>query len=67
MTRAEMMKIVLESRFEETLSPADSSLASSRNIEIKEQREMMTDCYDDVGDQWYARYVCYASRENMVQ
>ena len=60
MTRAEMMKIVLEARFDETFSSIDNSL-------VKEQRSTMTDCYDDVNDEWYARYICYASDYDMVQ
>lgn len=51
MTRAEMMKIVLEARFD----GEEESIGS------------LTDCYDDVQDQRYARYICYATVREMVK
>jgi S-layer homology domain len=68
MTRAEMMKIVLEARFDETLSPSDTPgvLPSGASL-IKEQQKDMKNCFTDVMDDRYAPYVCYASKEKMVK
>jgi hypothetical protein len=51
MTRAEMMKIVLEARFD----GEEDTIGDPKN------------CFTDVTDQRYALYVCYAADNNMIK
>jgi polyhydroxybutyrate depolymerase len=51
MTRAEMMKIVLE----------------GKGWKDKDKEQVTWDCFADVADERYAPYICYASKEKMVK
>ena len=56
-TRAEMMKIVLEGK------EYDNSLSTWSSV----NRSQYQSCFDDVAQQWYAEYICYAASHNMVR
>lgn len=51
MTRAEMMKIIIEAKGQEQ----------------EQEQEKLSYCFDDVKDERYAPYICYASKEKMIK
>lgn len=60
-TRAELTKIVVESSSVQTV-PIDRSLPVFGRANLTAHSDIgdRTNCFDDVGTQWYARYICYA-------
>gem|GEM_PF-3547197 len=52
-----MMKIVLEGK------EYDNSLSTWSSV----NRSQYQSCFDDVAQQWYAEYICYAASHNMVR